>query len=127
MKYIIFLFAIAIGSCSSSKKSNETSAAKQVPSESSRHYLLVTLEDDVTEKHLTKVYEADGIESVRKNNRTKNIYACQCMKDQNEMDILMSKIKEDAKILNVEEAKTILSPPTNSTNSKSAKARPGKN
>lgn len=121
MKHFIFLFAMFIGSCSTPNQTTDQT------SEPTKHFVLVTLKEDVTGKHLQKTYQQDDIESIRANNRTKNIYACQFVKNQKALDKIMEKMKKDANIIHVELANTKLDPPTNSTSTKSTKAKPGKN
>lgn len=117
MKNILFIFVLFICGCSTTNQSSEPT----------RHYLLVTLVDGINGKHLQKTYNADGVESIRPNNRTKNIYACQFVKDQKALKELMDRMNRDVNIADVEVAEVNTSVPTNSTNSNKTKAKPGKN
>ena len=117
MKYFIFLFTLFVGSCSATNQSSEPT----------RNYLLVRLMDGINGGHLQKTYNVDGIKSIRANNRTKNIYACQFVKDQKELDELINRMKTNPNIVAVEVAKVNISTPTNSTNSNSTKPKPSKN
>ncbi len=94
MKYFIFLIAFSFASCSSADQSNEPS----------KHYLLVTLTEGVNGGHLRKNYKSSGIKSIRSNNRSKNIYACQFEKTQDELAQLVRRMNQDRMIVLVEVA-----------------------
>lgn len=116
MRYLLFLCLLYVSSCSSTKNTLE----------SQTYYLFVELKAEADGDTLMNTYLSDGIESAKRNSRAKNTYTCTFNSTQKAIEKLIKRMSQDINIIQVYQLENeSKESPSNSTNSKSGKAKPG--